>query len=535
MNGIKKSEIFVIIIISVVIVLPFINEAYHIDDWVYLRAAIEYNNLGFNSINGTSTQDGLVFPNYYITHPLLYPLFLSFIIKIFHSASEYLLHLISIISLAIIGISSLIISKKFSKEYLLITIFLLLLPAVMVMSHVIMTDIPTVAFFLLALALHIEGVEKKSFWLYIFSGIAATIAVGISYQALFIVFLFVLYNIQKKEKRFIAYLSILIPLAIFVIWCIYTWAKFGIPHPFIAFIWAGDNDKRNILDMFSKFMGNINSLGAATIFPVFILITYLLKSQFRKLLIISFVLSVISMPVLVSNYFLVQKILFVIYASSGFFIILRIIILLKDSIAKKNKDYIFISTWFITFFIAIALLMPLGVSRYLLPCFLPVVIVIINDLKTLYFSKFKIIVYAGLVLTLIWSSLCSVADYKFAGVYRQFAKEFNSKYSDKTVWFTGEGGFKWYMEKERAKYLLKNNKKVQLGDIIVIPEQLWPISLSSLMKKSVHLDNVVYSSALPIRTLNLASHAGFYTEAHALLPFSITHCPYEIFSIYEVK
>ena len=335
MNEIKRQEIFIIIVTSILIILPFINQAYHIDDWVFLRAAVEFNHSGFHSIYGTSTQDGMVFPNYYITHPLLYPLFLSIIIKVFHSASEYLLHLISILNLIIIGISSLIISKRFSKEPLLTAIFFLLIPAVMIMSHVIMADVPTLAFFLLSLALHIDGVEKKSTWLIIFSGIAAVIAVGISYQALFLVFLFIFYNIQRKEKGFIPYLSSIIPLTIFIIWCLYTWSLFGIPHPFIAFLWAGDN-KRTILDIFSKFMGNINSLGAAAIFPVFILITYSLKLKFRKLLTISLLLSLISVFVIAHDYSLFQKFLFVIYATTGFFIVLRTSWLIIKSVPIKT-------------------------------------------------------------------------------------------------------------------------------------------------------------------------------------------------------
>jgi 4-amino-4-deoxy-L-arabinose transferase-like glycosyltransferase len=530
----KRNEIFIIVCISILVVLPFIRQAYHIDDWVFLTAAEKYNASGFQSINGTSTQDGMVFPNYYITHPLLYPLFLSVIIKIFHAANESILHLISIFYLAIIGFSSLIISRRYSKQALWITAFVLGIPAVMLMSHLVMSDIPTLAFFLLALALHFEGVQKKSVLLFIFSGIAAVISIGFSYQALFIILLLIFYNVQKKTKGIIFYLSVIIPAFCFIIWSLFTWEKFGIPHPFVAFVLAGDYDKRTFAGFFTKLIGNINSLGAAGIFPVFVLLTYLFKSQFRNLLFLSFTLSLILIFIFVPGYSLAEQILFSIYFTAGIFILLRITALFIGSLLNKNSENLYLSAWFLAFFFAVALLMPLGISRYLLPAFLPLIIIVVNDIKNLFELNFKIIAAGGIAATMVWGILCSTADYNSAGIYRQFAQEMKLKYGYKTVWFSGDSGFKWYMEKEGFNYLLQNDDRPKSGDIVIIPQQSWPININFLLKELKVINKIDYPSQLPVKTMNLASHAGFYAELNALLPFSITRSPYEIFSIYEV-
>jgi len=239
MNRIKKFEAIIIIVTSVLIVLPFINQAYHIDDDIYLNAAIKYNESGLDSFKGKSEQEGFIIPNYYLTHPLLWPWLIAIFIKLFNSTNESILHMMSIVNIIIIGLSTISISKKFSKEPLIIALFFLFIPAVMLLSHVMMTDIPTLAFFLLAIALHIEGIEKKSSILFILSGIAATAAWGISYQALFVLFLIGLYNFQVKEKDFKAYLPIIIPIVFFILWFLGTWKKYGIPHPLLAFQWGG--------------------------------------------------------------------------------------------------------------------------------------------------------------------------------------------------------------------------------------------------------------------------------------------------------
>ncbi len=228
-------------------VLPFIDQSYYIDDYIYLDAAIKYNRAGLDSFNETSVQDGYIISNYYFTHPLVWPWFLLLFIKAFNTTNEVALHLFSLINLIVLSFSALLLSKKFSKEPFKATILFMAIPAVVLMSHVIMTDIPTLAFFILAIGFHIEGIEKKSkiyLWL---AGIAATIACGISYQALYLVFLIIFYNVQRREKKLISYVSAIIPTLIFIILCLYTWKKFGIPHPFVSLQWGYTNGPESFL------------------------------------------------------------------------------------------------------------------------------------------------------------------------------------------------------------------------------------------------------------------------------------------------
>ena len=260
MHKIKKRELLVIIGASLLITLPFINQAYYIDDFIYLSAAQQYNEYGFDSFkNGMSDQEGDLFPNYYLTHPLLWPWLLAMFMKVFNTTNEVALHLISIITLIITGFSALLISKRFSKKPLFSTLSFLFLPAVMLLSHVMMTDMPTVAFFLLALALHFDGIEKKSVLYLLSAGIAASISIGISYQALFLLPLFIFYNILKKGKKISSYLSIAIPLFFFTGWCLYTWKELGILTLLFHFNGICFRTRSILYDFVSKFAGNIKS------------------------------------------------------------------------------------------------------------------------------------------------------------------------------------------------------------------------------------------------------------------------------------
>lgn len=535
MQRLKKYELATIIFVSILIVLPFINQAYYIDDDIYLNAALDYNKSGFDSFLGESEQEGLMFPNYYITHPLLWPWMLSKAIDFFNSTKESLLHLISIINLLILGFSSLLIAKRFSKKPLIVTLFLLFLPSVVLLSHVMMTDVPTLAFFLLALSLHIEGIERKSITYIIFAGIAATIASGISYQALFVILLFIFYNIQGKERQFVSYLSSIIPVIFLIIWCIFTWVKIGIPHPFIAFLW-GDSVTRNLLLNFSsKLVANINVIGAATIFPFFILLIYSIKSHFRKLVFISSVISIATIFAFALKYSLAEKAMFFIYFTSGFLILIRVSQLFINSIKNKNRQNTFLSFWALSFFIAVVIVMPLGVARYLLPAFLPLIIIFVEDVLAIFQGKnFNYIITIGLFLTISWSFLCSIADYKLSGTYRDFSEGLGGKLKNKNIWFCTDG-LKWYMEKEGFKALLFNDKRPKKGDFVIISTEMWPYKVPEIMRRAQLIERVKYDTNFPFRTMNLGSHAGFYDHLKgALLPVSVTRGGLEQFYVYKI-
>jgi 4-amino-4-deoxy-L-arabinose transferase-like glycosyltransferase len=528
-----KYEYAAVAAVSLLIVLPFLNQAFYIDDFIYLDAAVLYNQFGFESFRGQSDQEGFMLPNYYLTHPLVWPWFIAAFIKLFNTTGETALHLMAGINVVITGFSSILICKRLFRESFITTVLFLLMPAVMLLSHVIMTDIPTLAFFLLALALHIEGIMRNSKLLLIAAGISAAVSGGISYQALFLIFLLVFYNLQRREKRFISYVPVIIPSAAFFFWFFYTWSEFGIPHPFVSFMW-GDFITRNLLDDFAiKLTANINAIGAAAVFPLFILAAYWF-SRFRKFVLISVVFSFPVMFLYAAEFSVLQKTLFIIYFSSGLFSLLRMIIFLKDSLQEKDKNNIFLAVWFITFTAAIIFLMPLGVARYLLPGLLPFVIVTINDLRNLFpAARYGLIISACVLSTALWGMICSVADYKTADTYRAFSKEISTKYKGERIWFSSDG-LQWYMERENYKPLLYGDRRPQKGDLVATSTELWPFYVNEVMERTELLEKIVYDSWLPVRTMNQASYAGFHDHYSGLLPFSITRGVLERFYIYRV-
>jgi hypothetical protein len=207
---------------------------------------------------------------------------------------------------------------------------------------------------------------------------------------------------------------------------------------------------------------------------------------------------------------------------------------LKDSFKAKEKNDIFLAIWFVSFFAAILILMPLGIARYLLTGFLPLIIIVVNDIKTLFSSaRFKTIIYTGIVSTAVWGMLCSLADYKTAETYRTITEEVKSKYKDEKIWFCSDG-LKWYMERENYKALIYGDRRPAKGDLVLSSTELWSFYVDEVMERTELIEKVSYDYLLPIRTMNQASNAGFHDNYHGLLPFSITRGVLERFSVYKV-
>lgn len=530
------NEILFILVSVTLLHIPFLSQAYHVDDWIYLRAAQKFLAEGYTSFHGFSEQMGISIPNFYLPHPLLWPWIVSVFLEIIGTLNESLMHLLILPFSMLAALSAYSIAKKFSDDSIIITIFLVVTPAFMLMSHVVMTDIPTLAFFLMSVGFFLYGIENESTSRLILSGFSATMAWAISYQALFLLMLYPAYLIIHKYRITLkSLIPVFIPLFFFILWCIQTALSFGTPHPFVAILWGGTSEVYHLDNFLSRFVANINAIGSVTIFSLVLLFIYGTQKFYRQLNSVSFIIIFTITIIFMEGYYLSHKILFSVFLTTGIMILVRTVLWFIQSIKEKNNGNTFLSFWALSFFAAIALIMPLGIARYLLPGFLPLIIMIVADIRLFFPLTFKKLAVAGILLTLLIGSLLSIADYQYANVYKRFADDIKNKFPDKTIWFSGESGFRLYMQNKGFKYLLINDERPRPGDILVVPTEIWPVKLAVIKDRSELVERLPYSSDFPFRILNQEARAGFYMHVGALLPYSISRSRFEEFSIYLVN
>jgi hypothetical protein len=141
--------------------------------------------------------------------------------------------------------------------------------------------------------------------------------------------------------------------------------------------------------------------------------------------------------------------------------------------------------------------------------------------------------------SLLFALASAFSDVKYADTYRDYAaavKEFRaSKGNSFDVWYIGEWGMRYYMEKVGAKYLHDNLNEPVMGDYVAIPEmpRLW-IPSPAVQNRMAPFAEKSYSSWLPLRLFNRRSQAGFYCNAWGMLPFSFSYEPDEVFLLYKI-
>jgi len=169
-------------------------------------------------------------------------------------------------------------------------------------------------------------------------------------------------------------------------------------------------------------------------------------------------------------------------------------------------------------------------------CF-PIVILIVRELDSIpVMEKMRRACLTSLtVLTGIISLSAAVADFQYAGIYRDFAENTSKQFVKQKIWFTGEWGFRYYMEQNDAHYLYINDNRPQQGDIVVIPSLPCPTSLPDLFKRMTLKETVRIGSAFPMRIMNNTAKAAFYSHGWGFLPYSFSPAYLEEFRIYTVE
>jgi hypothetical protein len=76
------------------------------------------------------------------------------------------------------------------------------------------------------------------------------------------------------------------------------------------------------------------------------------------------------------------------------------------------------------------------------------------------------------------TSVLSFADFEFAAIYRDFAVTMSRSFPRqiKSLWFTGEWGFRAYLEQAGGRELGRRDGRAQPGDLLVVPTLATPYS-----------------------------------------------------------
>ncbi|MBI2541604.1 glycosyltransferase family 39 protein [Candidatus Woesearchaeota archaeon] len=546
----------------ITVTAPFLNRALAIDD-IYIDSIADQLNkkpLDPYGFEWYMQNRNLTSAIIYTSPPLVSYYYAS--IQYFFGKNEFILHAFFIVFGITAAVSIYYFSKKFTRWNMVAALLLISTPMFAITSHNFMHDLPVMALFLLSVMTFANGVDRDDKLLLILSGLLAALTFFTKYNSIILFPLIAIYAFLRKKMRYGLYLAV--PIFLTLIWFANEWYHYGKVHV-IRFFLGWHVTKEVSAGLVGKFLesiipfavSNLSQIGGTTIFFIFLVYPFMKQ---RKDSVLLFALALINSLFAVLLYFksssfisgqytVFQLILLVIFMTSSLFFIIK----LTQFIAKplystiKNNKYdetnankLFLGAWFFLGLIFHTFVAG-GTARYLV-IILPPFILLFLMMAEEYAGKFKAktghIAYmfaAVIVLNIIVSMAASIADYQYAAVYRDFAQNVPLRYAESNIIFTGHEGFKYYMEREGYTFYDPYRRKLQQGDILIVPKIPVPRSLENEKNNLVLLDRIEYNSHFPLRTNNPWAHAGFYSYVNGLLPFSFSNKPLEIFEVYRFE
>jgi hypothetical protein len=500
-----------IMLFAVLVNIPFVNQAFHMDDGIYLTLAEGIQNHFWSPQEKPIYFEGLNVEDMASTeHP--WPVtsyLLSICAKIAGSYSEIAMHGGFLIFPALIAVSMYYLAARFTRSPVCTTLAFLTLPAVYVLSHTVMTDIPLAAFWIASTALFCRGADSGNRMQTWSGALAAAIASLISYSGLCLVPLLSLYAVLRKNRGALAAILIL-PAGLLGFVLVLNSLHYGrfTPKMLLDYYFFAKRVLAPSL-LLEKLIFAVLVLGTTAIVPL-----VLLGRNRKKRLLLTFSTAVgIAWLILPSSYSAVSKLLFVLLFWGGLLAVIEVVgrvpaILRSRTHRDTDTDEFFLSIWFAGWLIFCVAAYMNGSARYLIPAMPPLILIVFRRIESLSDGRSRrwiraATISAGVSLAL----LMAISDYQFADIYREFASRAKRIYSapDSRWWFTGEWGFRVYLERAGAQELGRRDPSPKPGDLLMVP------SLADPYK-------TLFSDSLDLNAIAIVAPSRIHFDVSAISP-----------------
>ena len=476
-----KRDLLIVALFVLALRLPFLNQAIQGDDVYYLAEAqhaqieplhpkhVEYAFLGhLVDMRGQP-------------HPPLNAWYLALLLALAKDVSEIPFHAAYIFFSLIAALSALSLARRFSPHPLAATVLFLATPAFVVNGNSLESDLPFLAFWLLAIALFVQAVDGRSPRLLIASSLAMGLAALAAYQAVFLVPILFLYG---RKWRAAALATITAP-AVLMAWQIFERLSTG---AFPATVVAGYMQAYGLQALEQKLKSGVALTGhlAWLVFPSLWLPPLL------------------AIPAALGAAIYDLNPLFWASIAVGIGILIWC--------ARNWRD--FLAQWVLIFFAGALAVFFAGSARYLLPIALPVAILATRRAGLRW-------IQVGFACELALSLGLAIVNYQHWDGYRRFARTLATDAATKRLWINGEWGLRYYLESEGGLPLLQG-QKVHSGEMVASSSLGYPIDEAAAGGVLAPTAERTITSPIPLRLVALHGKSAYSTTMSGLRPFDIS-------------
>ncbi len=520
--------------------LPFVTEAFHMDDVYYLDIARNVFQHPLFPLDLPYVFEGQVVTLWGHTHPPLNSYFIAGMLLLSGGLpSEILLHAVYLVFPLLATISFYFLARRFVRFPLLATAIFATIPALVVMAHTLMTDVPLLALWLCATTLFIYGVDRGDRQLENSAVLTLTAAVFYAYQGLALLPLLAFYAHQRGRltKRTAAFLCL--PVLFLV-----GWQELGHFHKGTAYVTTllGYLGKMGLWLPMTKVRTAISTLtylGGTILFFPFLFIGF--GRRWRGLLpLLGLVTGIWLAHEKFASYSSTQKAFFVLCFAGGFsatfWVLLR---WLEQRFGKsRDPDIVFLCSWFLAVLLYCIFIFFSGSARYLLPAAPPLVLLLVRatEVQIAVSKRWRAFYVSLLVTQLLLGVALAQADFQFANTFRHVARDFKQQYRTRgdSFLFTGEWGFRYYLG-ALGGHIMTRASVVEPGELMVESRLCLSQNLDNELNRSLQVvEQRTYRITSPLRLLDKEAKAGFWSDGWGVLPFWFSAQPLDEITVYLV-
>ncbi len=548
-----QRDLALLVLVVAAFSLPFLGQPFHMDDNFYLDMARNALDKPLFPNDTPYVFEGRLLPDMGShSHPPLHTYFLALVLRLTGggAGTEWVFHVCALIYPLMAVVGFYFISMRFLETPVWPALMLACTPLFMVMQHTLMTDVPTLAWWLVAIALFLRGTDRGSRRLLAASSAFQFAAMFTSYQSVALTPLLAYYHARKGGRR-AGWFALAAPPLLLAAWFGMNYAHYG---RFLLADTAGyiaSRDPRSAAALWTKLLALLQYQGWLAVFPVFLL--YVFARGLRGRVPAAAVLAVICVTqAAVPQYRIPDKAIFAVGLLAGAAVLVHLARFCAMAFRRPAESGFgpvegqFIALWYFGAATFCLLIFTEGSARYILPLVPPLLIYFFRRLEIAEASEYRsvprpllgaaMVASGSVVMSLGWGLLLSHADQEFARVYPRAAGEFARITGGMDSYYAGEWGFRYYFGREGARQLPVDESAARGGSWLARPRLALPYDVpAALWTMAMPVQALSYDVGTPIRLLDSQAPAGFYSTSWGLVPFSLSRASLDIIDVRQVN
>ena len=525
-----------LVVLTVLCLAPFLGKAIHIDDPLFVWAAKHIVKHPFDPYGFSIVWNNTSMPMYDVNWNPPLTAYYAALTGVWLGWSEFSLHVAFMVPAVIVVLAVYQLGRGLCDSPALAAALTLAAPGFLVSSTSLMSDVPMLALWMVAVVAWREGLEKESHARLAASAVLMAACALTKYFGACLIPLLLLYSIWKKRGLGLWALYFLVPVCILVGYQLWTQALYG--HDSLSYAAVSADQARGLHSpaFLAKALVGLSFLGGCAV-PALAFAPWLWQ---RRGILAGLAFSSVSSAAVAlgwmnagpfpreHQWFLAFQ--FALFIAGG---LSALALAWCDFWRRREADSVLLLAWILGTFIFVAFVNWSINVRYLLPLVPPVGILIVRALgSNPKRGPLTWILAVPSIASLLLSLWVAWGDMKLANSAREAAEVIYRKTGSQTgkVLFQGHWGFQYYMESLGAMPLDLSQSNLSTSDTIVEPDNNANVTAFSPMMIASSFP-VAIDTGQWVATLQRDRSAGFYTSFWGALPFAFGSVPEEKYKL----